>query len=123
MIRHRPALDVEGLEPRRLLAAQSPYHGTPFPVNESPVTIQAEDYDLGGEGIAYRDIDAKNDGGQYRPTDGVDIMSHGTGASADPRPASGWSTPSTWRRPATTRWNSASVRPMPARAFTPRSMA
>ena len=38
-----------------------------------PGTIQAENYDLGGETVAYHDSDAANTGGQYRPSDGVDI--------------------------------------------------
>ena len=37
-----------------------------------PGTIQAEDYDAGGEGVGYHDTTAVNSGGQYR-NDGVDI--------------------------------------------------
>jgi PKD repeat protein len=51
---------------------QSPYGGTPRAI---PGTIQAEDFDLGGEGVAYHDTDTSNNGGQYRPTEGVDIES------------------------------------------------
>src|SRR5439155_123923 len=47
----------------------TPYTGTPYPI---PGTIQAENYDKGGEGVAYHDTDTINSGGQYR-TDGVDI--------------------------------------------------
>jgi endonuclease/exonuclease/phosphatase family metal-dependent hydrolase len=47
----------------------APYHGSPLPV---PGTIQAEDFDNGGEGVAYHDADATNQGGAYRQT-GVDI--------------------------------------------------
>ncbi|MDO8686315.1 MAG: hypothetical protein Q7J78_06575 [Clostridiales bacterium] len=36
-------------------------------------TIQAENFDNGGEGVAYHDSDATNSGGQYRST-GVDIV-------------------------------------------------
>jgi hypothetical protein len=50
---------------------QKPYGGTPQRV---PGTIEAEDYDTGGEGIAYHDTTAGNKGGKYR-TDGVDIRS------------------------------------------------
>ncbi len=39
-----------------------------------PGRIEAEDYDLGGEGIAYHDNDTGNNGGQYR-SDAVDIES------------------------------------------------
>ena len=38
-----------------------------------PGTIQVENFDLGGETVAYHDNDAANTGGQYRTTDGVDI--------------------------------------------------
>ncbi|MEI8204105.1 MAG: glycoside hydrolase family 38 C-terminal domain-containing protein, partial [Bacteroidota bacterium] len=38
-----------------------------------PGVIEAENYDLGGEGIAYHDSDAVNQGNQYRLTEGVDI--------------------------------------------------
>ncbi len=48
-----------------------PYGGVPWAV---PGIIQAENYDLGGEGVAYHDTDPnQNTGGAYRPTEGVDI--------------------------------------------------
>jgi hypothetical protein len=47
----------------------TPFLGTPFVL---PTRIEAEDYDLGGEGIAYHDNDGGNTGGQYRSED-VDI--------------------------------------------------
>jgi hypothetical protein len=47
----------------------TPYGGVPHAV---PGTIQSEDFDEGGEGIAYHDHSATNSGGQYRST-GVDI--------------------------------------------------
>lgn len=49
---------------------QQPYGGTPWAV---PGTIQAENYDTGGEGIAYHDTTSGNSGGAYR-SDGVDIQ-------------------------------------------------
>jgi hypothetical protein len=49
-------------------APQSPYDGV-IPI---PGVIQAENYDNGGEGLAYHDSDAVNSGATYR-TDGVDI--------------------------------------------------
>ncbi|MBN2406080.1 MAG: carbohydrate-binding protein [Elusimicrobia bacterium] len=49
---------------------QGPYGGTAWAV---PGTIQGEDYDEGGEGIAYHDSDGVNEGGEYR-SDGVDIQ-------------------------------------------------
>ncbi|HXB11964.1 MAG TPA: carbohydrate-binding protein, partial [Bacteroidia bacterium] len=49
---------------------ETPYGGTPWPI---PGTIQAENYDNGGQGVAYNDSDPTNDGGQYRTTEGVDV--------------------------------------------------
>jgi N-acetylneuraminic acid mutarotase len=48
---------------------QSPHGGTAWAV---PGLIQAEDFDDGGEGVAYHDTDAVNEGGAYRST-GVDL--------------------------------------------------
>jgi parallel beta-helix repeat protein len=47
----------------------SPYNG-PHPV---PGYVQAEDFDVGGEGVAYHDVEPANLGGAYRPSEGVDI--------------------------------------------------
>ncbi len=54
---------------------QSPFKGSPFAVGASAVTIQAEDYDLGGQGAAFNDTTASNTGGAYRTgaSDGVDL--------------------------------------------------
>lgn len=49
----------------------TPYGGTPWAI---PGTIQAEDFDDGGEGVAYHDTTSGNSGGAYRNT-GVDIES------------------------------------------------
>src|ERR1035437_962503 len=35
--------------------------------------IEAEDFDTGGEGVAYHDTDSANNGGQYRTNEAVDI--------------------------------------------------
>jgi beta-glucanase (GH16 family) len=48
---------------------QSPFPGAPFVL---PARIEAEDYDLGGESVAYHDSDPGNNGSQYRGDD-VDI--------------------------------------------------
>ncbi|MEN6342622.1 MAG: right-handed parallel beta-helix repeat-containing protein [Methanospirillum sp.] len=49
----------------------------PYPgPHELPCTIEAEDYDTGGEGVAYHDTTAGNAGGVYR-NDDVDIGSAG----------------------------------------------
>ena len=47
----------------------SPYSGTPAAI---PGTIQAEEFDIGGDGIAYHDLTLGNTGGAFRQTD-VDI--------------------------------------------------
>ncbi|MGI4787965.1 MAG: carbohydrate-binding protein [Janthinobacterium lividum] len=61
-------------------AAESPYGGTAWNI---PGRIEAENYDLGGEGIAYHDNDPQNQGGAYR-NDGVDIENCGdTGSGYD----------------------------------------
>lgn len=39
-----------------------------------PGVIEAEEYKEGGEGVGYHDSDAINNGGQYRPDEGVDIQ-------------------------------------------------
>ncbi len=49
--------------------ALAPYPGS-HPV---PGFVQAEDFDAGGEGVAYHDTTATNLGGAYRPAEGVDI--------------------------------------------------
>jgi probable HAF family extracellular repeat protein len=49
---------------------RTPFGGTPWPV---PGTIQAEHFDEGGAGVAYRDTTSGNSGGAYRATD-VDIQ-------------------------------------------------
>jgi hypothetical protein len=51
-------------------AQQAPFGGTPRTL---PGTVQAEDYDTGGEGIAFHDTTAGNSGGQYR-ADAVDVQ-------------------------------------------------
>jgi hypothetical protein len=47
-----------------------PFNGTPYTL---PGTVEAENFNIGGEGVAYHDTDASNNGGQYRPNEGVDI--------------------------------------------------
>lgn len=49
---------------------QAPYDS--LNIMTIPGTIEAENYDLGGEGLAYHDVDTENSGDIYR-TDGVDI--------------------------------------------------
>jgi len=54
---------------------QKPFKGTAFNVGDR---IEAEDYDIGGEGVSYHDIDTANRGGKYR-SDGVDIETSSAG--------------------------------------------
>jgi hypothetical protein len=48
-----------------------PYTGTPIAV---PATFEAENFDFGGEGIAYHDTTKGNAGGLYRTGEDVDIV-------------------------------------------------
>jgi endonuclease/exonuclease/phosphatase family metal-dependent hydrolase len=57
------------------VGAPSPFSGSPAPV---PGTIEAENFDNGGEGVAYHDTTGGNTGGQYRNTD-VDLDSSSEG--------------------------------------------
>jgi glycosidase len=72
-----------------------PYLGTPAAI---PGTIDFDNYDIGGQGIAYNDSDPTNDGGAYRPSEGVDIEpgtdSNGIGNGYDV----GWVEPGEWAK-------------------------
>src|SRR5437899_1428221 len=57
-------------------ATEAPFYGTPFAI---PGSFEAEDFDRGGEGVAYHDNVPGNAGGQYRPNEDVDII-----VSSDP---------------------------------------
>src|SRR5207249_3751371 len=54
-----------------LAIAQTPFTGTPIAI---PGTWEAENFDLGGEGVAYHDNTPGNAGGQYRLSEDVDII-------------------------------------------------
>ena len=51
---------------------RAPYSGIPVNI---PGKVECENYDIGGEGLAYHDVDEINSGGVYR-NDGVDIGQH-----------------------------------------------
>ncbi|HYO10140.1 MAG TPA: carbohydrate-binding protein [Tepidisphaeraceae bacterium] len=71
----RPGEDAGGLQfgaAAPLSPGQTPFLGKPFVVGNGATTIQAEDFDNGGHGVAYHDLDSANNGGKYRAT-GVDI--------------------------------------------------
>ncbi len=59
---------------------QTPYGGSAVKaLLTGPTTIQAENFDNGGEGISYHDLDAANLGNNaYRPGTGVDIYLAGS---------------------------------------------
>jgi beta-glucanase (GH16 family) len=69
---------------------QAPYLMTATAI---PGTIEAENYDLGGDGVAYSDSDASNNGGAYRADEGVDLegtTDAGFGFNV------GWTVPGEW---------------------------
>jgi len=49
----------------------TPFTGTPVPL---PRAFFAKNFDRGGEGVAYHDLTPANAGGQYRTSEGVDII-------------------------------------------------
>ena len=53
-------------------ASQSPFNGSAAAV---PGSFEAEDFDRGGEALAYHDLTAGNEGGLYRTAEDVDIIS------------------------------------------------
>lgn len=50
--------------------ASAPWGGTAWPI---PGRIDAKNYDTGGPGVAYSDTTPANQGGRYRPGEGVDL--------------------------------------------------
>lgn len=60
-----------------VLGSGTPYLGSPVVV---PGRILAENYDLGGQHIAYFDVDENNIGLAYRPNEGVDILPSANGS-------------------------------------------
>lgn len=54
----------------RISTQREPYHGAALAI---PGTIEAEDYDIGGQSLTYNDNEAENIPGDYRPDEGVDI--------------------------------------------------
>src|SRR5690554_954864 len=64
---------------------QEPYKG----VLTIPGTIEAEDYDIGGQNKSYFDMDLENQGGEYRE-DGVDIVKTSDGYAIGYTEAGEW---------------------------------
>ena len=72
-------------------AAEGPYNGTPAAI---PGTVQAENYDTGGQGVAYNVTSVNGSANSYR-SDGVDLeATTDTGGGYD----LGWTTRSEERR-------------------------
>ncbi|MFM7022388.1 MAG: putative Ig domain-containing protein, partial [Flavobacteriales bacterium] len=69
----------------------SPYLGTPWPI---PGNIEVENYDNGGEGLAYHDNDVINSGGQQRTAEGVDVEN--TGDAQGGQYNVGWTNAGEW---------------------------
>jgi GH25 family lysozyme M1 (1,4-beta-N-acetylmuramidase) len=66
--------DMETLKRGFLIGHQWNYNGgNPFAVGSTPVTIQAEHYDHGGQGVAYNDNTITNGGPSFRSNEGVDL--------------------------------------------------
>ncbi len=55
---------------------QAPFNQTPISI---PGDLEVEEYDIGGEGLAYHDGDASNIPGGFRADEGVDIGALGNG--------------------------------------------
>ena len=70
-------------------AAEGPYGGTPAPI---PGTVQAENYDTGGQGVAYNVTSVNGSANNYR-SDGVDLeVTTDTGGGYD----LGWTAKGQW---------------------------
>ncbi len=59
-----------------VVITQTPYGGTPQTI---PGVIEAEKYDVGGQGIAYNETTTANLGGAFRTIEAVDVEPYGTG--------------------------------------------
>ncbi|HEV2545696.1 MAG TPA: carbohydrate-binding protein [Methylobacterium sp.] len=54
--------------------AQTPFGGTAPQIGAAPVVIDATRFDLGGQGVAYNDTTANDEGGTAGRNEGVDIV-------------------------------------------------
>jgi aryl-phospho-beta-D-glucosidase BglC (GH1 family) len=78
IIAHFPSGENLYSNPQRIFipvyvpAKREAYLGAPALI---PGTVEAENFDVGGEGITYHDTDPTNIAGDYRPNEGVDIYS------------------------------------------------
>lgn len=68
-------------------------NGNPWGIGSGTTRIEVENFDQGGEGVAYHDSASANLGGQYRPTEGVDI---GNASDTGGGYSIGWVTNGEW---------------------------
>ncbi|WP_445585761.1 family 43 glycosylhydrolase [Sunxiuqinia sp. A32] len=63
------------------MVEQTREHGTAYldQAHSIPGIIQLEDFDVGGQGIAYSDKDEQNAGNSYRESEGVDVEENSSG--------------------------------------------
>ena len=71
-INHIRVVSAGGTPP----SGPTPFTGTPVAL---PGRVEVENFDNGGPGVGYQDLDAVNAGGEYRSTDGVDIAGSSDG--------------------------------------------
>ncbi len=86
---------VSGVQYDAYAATEGPYGGTAAAV---PGTVQAANYDTGGQGVAYNVTSANGSANSYR-SDGIDLET--TADTQDTSPAGGaydmgWTTPGQW---------------------------
>ena len=79
-----PAADAAGHP------ATTPFHGRPHAI---PGRIEAEHYDEGPAGVAYHDVDAENQGADYRVATEVDIEKRDDASNGH---GIGWTRPGEW---------------------------
>ena len=72
------------------VATNSPYGGTARII---PGTIQVEDFDNGGQNLAYYDSNPLNTGGAYRPNEAIDLQN-----STEAGYNIGWTEPGEWTK-------------------------
>jgi hypothetical protein len=82
--------DVDYIDCLRL-QAPTPYNG----VIQIPGRVEVENFDNGGEGIAYHDTSPANEGRVYRPNEGVDIVTLTTEMGVGGYGV-GWTKPGEW---------------------------
>lgn len=69
---------------------EAPYSGNPIKISG---IIEAENFNIGGQSVAYNDLTTVNSGGSYRPNEGVDIQEC---SDVNGGYNIGWVSPSEW---------------------------